>query len=309
MERMAATQLSLPVWNAEKISTRRSGEIWLMKAKYIYDRPGRRLIVAGESPSRPDEGWLVGVPFVRHPVTGALIPVQVPEEVRSYPLPGTEDAQGQPRTLQVHRFNPATDAVRVATHAQSLNAAGNDAYAQTLGQMAAALGPGHPAQLVLLKASLHATADRFPVDDVLKELDAIMPPAADEAQTDIMALPGQFRALQQQFMEQQQVVQQLQQAADANTTAKEIAAIKAQVDQGNAELKARVDAALADLKARTELEKTKIVTDQREDAALLAAASKTDASRDAAETAAFIKGVEQAKDDDAGEKPEKKEND
>ena len=306
MERMAAASRSLPIWNAEKITTRRAAEIWLMKARYTYDRIGRRLIVAGESPSKPDEGWLVGVPFVRHPSTGALIPVTTTPDQMTYPLPGTEDANGVPRTLQIHRFNPATDAVKVATHAQSLNAAGNDAYAETLGQMAAAL-PDHA--LILLKASLHAMADRFPVDEVLKELDAVSPPAADTGQTDIMALPGQFRQLQQQFNEQQQMMQQLQEAANQTNAAKEIASLRAQTDSATAQLKAQVDQIVAQMKVDADLQKTRIVTEQREDAAILAAATKRDSDETAAEVTAFVEGVKQQTDDDAGEKPEKKESD
>ena len=297
LERMRAAAQSLLVWSAEHITIPRSGEIYVMKARYTYDRVGRHLIVAGESPSKPDEGWLVGLPFVRHPTTGELITVDVPPEARTYPLPGTEDMSGQPRTLQVHRFNPATDAVRVVTHAQSLNAAGNDVFAENLGTMAASLGQGNPAQLVLLKGALHAMGDRFPVDDVLKGIEALMPPATDDAQTDIMALPAQLRAMQQQMAEQQQLMEQFKQAADSNEAAKEIAAIKAQVDKSNAELKARVDSAIADMKARTDLEKTRIVTDQREDASVLAAATKTDTARDAAETQAFVEGLKQAQND------------
>ena len=291
LERMRAAAQSLLTWNAEHIAIPRSGSIWVMKARYIYDRVGRHLIVAGESPSKPDEGWLVGVPFVRHPTTGELVPVQVPKDARTFPLPGSEDMTGQPRTLQVHRFNPGTDAVRVVTHAQSLNAAGNDVFAENLGVMAGALGQGNPAQLVLLKGALHAIGDRFPVDDVLKGIEALSPPAADQSQTDLLALPGQLRAQQQQMAQMQEAMQQLQQQADQNNAAKEIAQLRGQIDLMKAQMDSQTKVAIEDRKIDADREKTAKTLEQKEDAAVLAAATKLDSDETAAEVVAFTEGL------------------
>ena len=283
MDRMAAAGHSLPLWNAEHILMAAVGEIWRGMAPFIYDRVGRIVRVAGESPSHPDEGWIIGVPFIRHPSTGQPLPVQVPDDQTDYPLQGTGDPQnGTPdRTTKIHRFNPARDVVKVETFAQSLNAAGADAYAEVLLEAAPAVPEFAP---VLLKGALRAMADRFPVQAVLKELDALSPPPADTSSTDIMALPAQMRAIQAQLQQVTAERDQLRQAADQTAAAREIAAGKDQTAL-----------TIAREKAQTDIQKTRIVTEQREDAAVLAAASKVDSERDAAEVTAFVKGLESAK--------------
>lgn len=287
LERMRAAQFSLYIWHAEKVAMQSSAEVWLDKARYTYDRIGRKLIVAGDSPSKPDEGWLVGVPFIRHPVTGELMPVpDVTPDMMQYPLPGMEG-----RTTKIYRFNPATDAVKVTTHAQSLNAAGNDAYAEALGRMAEVTDMP-PVKMALLKDALHSQADRWPVNNLLKELDAISPPMADMEDTDITALPAQMKMLQAENAQLKQVLEETQAAADQNQAAREIASEKAAADVAKTQMQGETQKDITAMKIAADADKTEKTLEQKSDQAALQAGVQLEVEEAKETAAAHLKGLE-----------------
>lgn len=260
MDRLASVNRSAFIWNAEHITARSMGDIWLSMARWVYDRPGRLVMISGEAATDADEGWLIGVPFIRDPRTGAPIPMHdVPDGVMEVPI-----AEGA--TAKVYRFNPPRDAVKVTTYAANLATAKKDAVAEWLMNIMTARPELVPA---LATPMLKAAADTMPVEDAMKSVQAFFPPPVAADDTDFTTLLPRFQQAMQKIQQLEQNVQVLQQAAD------QVAAAKV----------------LADEKNRTDLEKTRMQTEQRADAAVLAAASKTDDLQDTLRAHAALDGL------------------
>ena len=254
-QEMAAKNNSSIVADIEQQTMRRMGQIWLAEAVTVYDRVGQQIMVSGDEAADPDEGWLVGVPFVRHPDTGELIPVDgVPDEVKAVPADAVlGDSQLAGRTLQVYRFDPRRDKLKVDTYSANLATARKSDKAQFLLQVLQSMPDAAPA---LLAPIFRAASDLVPLDDVVARVEAMFPDPAPEGQPqDVRGMAAQLQQAGQQLQALQQQVQELQGAADSAQAAREISALGETTKKEIATLKSETDKQIAALRAEVDLRK------------------------------------------------------
>ena len=242
IDEMAAASRTIFMWNLEKVTARSMGETWLSMARYVYDRPGRLVVISATQSRKPDEGWLIGVPFIRDLTTGKPLPLHdLPEDVTKIPN------QTNPKLMdEVFRFNPPTDAVKVTTFSMALVKAGKESLIEWLMSLAALSPPLTP---ILAQSVFEAAEDIIPAaGEIAARLRAAMPtPPADP--TDAAEAPALVGVLQQQMQQMQQQMQELEKKAAPAEAAREVAKRNADKDVEIAKLRAQVEVYKANLAA------------------------------------------------------------
>ena len=280
IEELARAQRSLYGSNAREF-IRRGGEVWLSMSREVYAEPGRLIQIAAEADDKPDEGVIIGVPFVRDP-KGKPVPLpqlEATPEVEEIPLDPRNPELG---TMKVYRFNPRTDAVKVTTFASSTQDASKDKTFHILRELLTSAPQMAPA---IAPAMLRKLSDRFPVEDVAKAIELAFPQPADPTDTDIATLSKRHLALMNEVEVMKQQMAELQKAADTNQTAERIEANKAAARMEETELKERYG-----------YDKAKMADDTKRDVAVLQAATKADGEDKALEAEERMVGFTAAMD-------------
>ena len=295
LDRMGRNNRTRWIFNAHAIMLQAAGDIHLDWSRPTYGRTGRLIEVGSETPGDPDEGVLVGVPFVRHPDTGEPLPMpQVPDGVKVLPLPAPEGTP--PVTVKVHRFYPSTDRVKVETFSSGMMARTRDAKAEYLMQLAQGNQPG-PERAVLVKSALRAVSDVVPMDDVIRQLDAVTPDPVAEQDTDVSTLMGRLAQMTQQNQQLQQQLEQATAAADQTSAAKEIEQMKAEQRAMTAELIANIKGefavAVAEIRAESQTESAEIEAGGRVEQAMVETAVRSDDQDRKMQAEAAIAGLKE----------------
>ena len=303
LDRIARNNRTRWQFNAAHVTLQAMGETWLDGSRQVYSRPGRMLHVGSETPGEPDQGVVVGVPFVHDPNTGAPMPLpNLEDDVRRVPLPAPEGAP--PVTLEVHRFNPLTDRVKVSTFSSGMSARTRDVKAEYLMQLAQGNQPG-PERTVLIKSALKALSDVVPMDDVLRSLDAVTPDAVAEGETDVSTLHARLAQAMQQNQELQQQLEQAAQAADQTQAAERIETMKAQQRAATAELvsemKGQFAIAVAEIRAQAQTEAAETEAEGRVEQAMVETAMRSEDQDRRLEGEAAIEGLKQGAKQDGRE--------
>ena len=280
LDEMTASSRTTFLFNLEKVTYRAMGETWLEMARFVYDRPGRLVVVSAGQSNAPDEGWLIGIPFIRDLTTGKPIPLpDLPENVTRIPN------RSNPEMMDtVYRFNPPTDAAHVTTFSMALTKAGRESMIEWLMSLA---GLSPTLTPLLAPEVFEAAEDIVPAaGNIAKRIRATMPTPPEDP-TDAAQAPSLVAVLQQQMQQAQQQIQELQKKAAPAEAAREVAERNAAKDIEIAKLRAQVDVYKANLQAdvkRDELsvksamdyDKADADRDQKRESAILDAAIKFD---------------------------------
>ena len=312
MEAQAATNRMRWMSNAQTITLAAQGEIYLDMGRFTYSETGRELMIGSETPGDPDEGVMVGVPFVHDPDTGEVIPMpQLPDNARTVPMPVTDPAvaEAAPVTLKVHRFNPRTDRVKVTTFSSGMTRRTRDAKAELLGNLLTQNASG-PERAVLVKSALKAMSDVVPMDDVIKQLEALTPDPTVAGDTDVSTVTGRLAQATLRVQELEQQLEQAAQAADQTQAAREIEEMKAQQRAMTAELvsemKGQFAVAVAEIRAEAQVTAAETEAEGRVEQAMVETAVRSDDARaklTADATVAGLKAGAKARNDDGGRTP------